>query len=470
MISRRTLLAPAPHFGGPSVRPHLAVRALLVVLRGASALTLSLSGPALAADQAPSAPEPLTEERYSLHYQATVATQWHPSFPAAYSGTNSLRSGAESATSVVMDLFAGARLWRGAAAYFQPELAGGSGLSSTLGVAAFPSGEVYRVGDPAPTIIVGRAFLRQTIGLGGGPVKVEAGPNQLAGTRDRDVLTITVGKISTTDIVDQVQIVSDPHTQLMSWGLWASASYDYPADTRGYTYGATADLSIDWWSVRAGAFLEPKTANGMELEWDVTKARGLVGEAEARYTLRGLPGAARALVFLNTAHMGNYDQALAQSPTSPDVTATRANGRTKAGFAASANQDLGSGLGVFLRVSYNDGRNETWAFTEIDRSIAGGVIQSGSRWGRPGDEAGLGLVVSGLSGPHRRYLAAGGYGFLIGDGELGYAPEILGEAYYRLAVTREVAVGVNYQPIFHPADNADRGPVHVLTGRVHVAF
>ena len=326
------------------------------------------------------------------------------------------------------------------------------------------------MGDPKPTLIVGRAFVRQTIRLGGGSARVEAGPNQLAGTRDRDALTITVGKVATSDFVDRVPIASDPHTQLMSWGLWASAAYDYPADTRGYTYGAAADLSIDWWSVRGGAFLEPKTANGMELQWDVAKAHGITGEVEARYTVGSLPGAVRALAFVNTAHMGNYDQALAQSPTSPDITATRATGRTKTGFAASANQDLGSGLGVFLRVSYNDGRNETWAFTEIDRSIALGVIQAGSRWGRPDDEAGLGVVVSGLSDPHRRYLAAGGHGFIIGDGALKYAPEILGEVYYRLALTREVALGANYQPILHPAYNADRGPAHVFTGRVHVAF
>jgi high affinity Mn2+ porin len=434
----------------------------------AAALVLACSSSALGAE--PGAPAPSPEERLSLHYQATVATQWHPSFPAAYSGRNSLQPGEESATSVVMDLFAGARLWPGGEVYLQPELAGGAGLSSTLGVAAFPSGEVYRVGNPAPTVIVGRAFLRQTIGLGGGRTRVEAGPSQLGGMRDRGALTITAGKVSTTDFVDRVPLASDPHTQLMSWGLWASAAYDYPADTRGYTYGVAADLSVDWWSARAGVFLEPKFANGMELEWDVAKARGLAGELEARYTIGNLPGAARALVFVNTAHMGSYDEALAQSPAAPDVTATRATGRTKAGFAASANQDLGSGLGVFLRVSYNDGRNESWAFTEIDRSLAGGVVQSGSRWGRPGDEAGLAVVVSGLSDPHRRYLAAGGYGFIIGDGALRYAPELLGEVYYRLALTGEVSLGANYQPIVHPAYNADRGPAHVFTGRVHVAF
>jgi high affinity Mn2+ porin len=447
------------------------VLAASAIVRGVSALALAAaSSAALAGDPEAAASVPAPEERLSLHYQATVATQGHPAFHALYTGQNSLQPGSESATSVVMDLFAGARLWRGAEAYFQPELAGGRGLSRTLGVAAFPSGEVYRVGDPTPTLVVGRAFLRQVIGLGGGTTRVDAGPNQLAGSHDRDALTLTVGKVATTDFVDRVPFANDPHTQFMSWGLWASAAYDYPADTRGYTFGAAVDLSISWWSVRAGMFLEPKTANGMELEWNLGQARGLVGEVEARWELRGFPGAARALAFLNTADMGRYDAALALSQTSPDVTATRATGRTKSGFAASVNQDLGAGLGVFARASYNDGENETWAFTEIDRSIAAGVVQSGSRWGRSDDEAGAAVVVSGLSDPHRRYLAAGGYGFLIGDGALSHAPEILGEVYYRAAVTREVSAGVNYQPIIHPAYNADRGPAHVFTGRVHVAF
>jgi len=154
-----------------------------------------------------------------------------------------------------------------------------------------------------------------------------------------------------------------------------------------------------------------------------------------------------------------------------DVSQTRVDGRTKAGFAASANGDLGAGLGAFARVSWNDGQNETWAFTEIDRSFACGALQSGERWGRPGDEAGAGLVVSGLSAPHRRYLKEGGFGFLIGDGALNYAPEILGELFYRAALTRLLSVGVNYQPLFNPAYNRDRGPVvHIFTGRVHVAF
>ncbi len=413
----------------------------------------------------------IPDECFSFHFQATVVAQAHPSFSARYSGRNSMQPDAESASSIVADVFAGVRLWKGAELYFQPEIAGGLGLSTTVGVAAFPSGEVYRVGDPRPVIIPARLFLRQVIGLGGGTVTVLPGPNQLRVTHDRDTLTLTVGKVTTPDFVDKNPVSYDPHTQFLSWGLWASAAYDYPADTRGYTWGAAADLSIDWWSLRAGIFLETKYSNLMPMEWRIDKARGLVAEFEGRYTLKGKNGAARFLVFLNDARMGSYRRALQESSINPDVTATRAFGRTKAGFAASINQELGGGLAAFARISYDDGQNETWAFTEIDQSIALGVATPGWRWGRPEDEAGVAVVASGISWVHRQYFAAGGYGFIIGDGALRrYGPEVLGEAYYRFALTHEISAGINYQPIFNPAYNRDRGPIHVFSGRVHVAF
>jgi high affinity Mn2+ porin len=307
--------------------------------------------------------------------------------------------------------------------------------------------------------------VRQIFGLGGGRVAIEPGMGQLAGERDRDALTVVAGKVAVTDFVDSVPYSNDPHARFMSWGLWASAAYDYPADTRGYTWGAAADLSVDDWSARAGMFLEPKEANGIRLDWDVAQARGLVAELERRFIVFGRSGAARVLGFVNEARMGSYGPATNDPAFHHD-----ASGRTKGGMAASANYDFGSGLGGFVRASWNDGRNETWAFTEIDRSVALGAVQSGGRWDRPLDEAGAALVLSGLSGPHRAYLASGGYGFLLGDGALDYASEILGEIYYRLALSKEVSLGGDYQPIFHPAYNAARGPVHVFTARVHVAF
>jgi high affinity Mn2+ porin len=412
------------------------------------------------------------EELYSLHFQSTAATQYHPSFSAKYSGKNSLSPASESATAFVSTIYADVRLWRGAELLFNPEMSGGKGLSSTLGVAAFPSAIVYRVGDPAPAVYLARLALSQTFGLGGGRVTNEAGPNELAGTRDRDQLAITVGRLSVADVFDGNRYAHDPSERFFNWAMFASGAWDYPADTRGYTWGLLADLAIDWWSARAGIALEPKSANQLQIDWNVGKAHGLMAEYEARYAFRKLPGAASVLVFLNRARMGSYQQVLNDPITyGNDVAATRAYGRIKYGFALSVEQQLtAKGLGSFLRLSANDGATETWAFTEIDRSLAFGLVQDGELWRRERDEVGVAMVVNGLSAPHRAYLAGGGYGFIIGDSQLSYAPEVLGEIYYKARVADYISVSAIYQPIVNPAYNRDRGPVQVFTARVHISF
>jgi high affinity Mn2+ porin len=412
------------------------------------------------------------EERISFHYQSTAATQYHPSFSAPYSGQNSMSKDAESATAFVSTIYVDLRLWHGAELLFNPEMSGGKGLSRTLGVAAFPSGIVYRVGDPAPAIYLARLAISQTFDLGGGRVTNEAGPNELAGTRDRDVLAISVGRLSVADVFDGNRYAHDPTERFFNWAMFASGAWDYPADTRGYTWGVLADLAIDWWSVRAGIALEPKTANGSAMDWNVIKAHGLMAEYEARYYVRQLWGASSILLFVNQAHMGRYEQVL-QDPAvyANDIANTRSYGRTKYGAAISIEQQLTRrGLGSFLRLSANDGATESWAFTEIDRSLAVGMVQDGQLWRRDRDQLGVGVVVNGLSAPHRHYLEGGGYGFIIGDGALNYAPEIVAEIYYSLHVVDFISASVIYQPIVNPAYNMDRGPIHVLSGRVKIAF
>ncbi|HSS37272.1 MAG TPA: carbohydrate porin, partial [Polyangia bacterium] len=211
---------------------------------------------------APEAPDTnlgFSEEALSIHYQFTAATQYHPAFSAKYTlpNSNSMRPEAESATAFVTTLFLDGRAWRGAELLFNPEMSGGTGLSSTHGVAAFPDGIVYRVGDPAPTVYVARLALSQTFNLGGGKVVNATGPNELASVRDRDVLAVTVGRFSVVDIVDGNRYANDATTEFFNWALFASGAYDYPADTRGYTYGVLADLAKGPWSLRGGIALEP---------------------------------------------------------------------------------------------------------------------------------------------------------------------------------------------------------------------
>jgi high affinity Mn2+ porin len=414
---------------------------------------------------------PPTPEWYSLHFQSTVIEQYHPSFDARYSGANSFTTDQQAATALTSTVFGDLKLWRDAELVFNPEAAGGLGLSSTVGIAAFPNGEVYRVGDPAPVVYIARLYLKQTIGLGGGKVRVDAGPNQLAGWVDRRRLTLQLGRFSLSDLFDGNAFAHDAHTQFTTWAIWESGAWDYAADTRGYTYSLAGELTWDWFSVRAAIALLPLYANYREFQWDISKELSYQAEGEARWRWRGRRGAARLLAFVNNMRGGNYNEVLMNPIYHMSITADRKYGRLKSGFAFSADQVIIAGiLGVFVRVSFNDGQNESWAFTEIDQSFATGMTLGGSPWKRSNDEAGVGFALSGLSDPHRRYLAAGGYGFLLGDGKLNYAPELVGEIYYKAQATGWLSFIASYQPVVNPGYNQDRGPVHIIGARAHVAF
>ena len=192
-------------------------------------------------------------------------------------------------------------------------------------------------------------------------------------------------------------------------------------------------------------------------------------EWERAYAIGERPGKLRLLAYLNRANMGSYREALAIAPAAPDVTATRAT-RTKYGFGVNIEQQIDEALGVFARLGWSDGATETWCFTEIDRSASIGALLRGVPWGRPGDALGVATVVNGLSSAHRDYLAAGGYGFMLGDGRLNYRREAVVETFYSLKLFDKLAFSLDYQRAVHPAYNADRGPVNIWTGRVHIEF
>jgi len=435
------------------------------IAAGIVALSVTRSA---AADEAPAAAK--KAEDYNLHFQETTVTEGHPSFRAAYSGASSLSPDAEVATSVTSTLFGGLRLWKGAEAYLDAELSGGSGLSAAGGVAGSANGETFRVGSATPVIYPARIYLRQTIDLGGCDEVVHGAPHQLGGVRSTRRLTFTAGKFGVADIFDNNRYTHDPRTQFLNWALMNSGAWDYPADTRGYTWGLTVEFTRDAWSLRGAVVMVPYEANGLQMDTHVDQANGLMLENEFRYTVQKKTGALRALVFLNNARMGSYADALTSPVLVPDVTASRQYGRTKFGFTLGLEQELTDSLGGFARLSWNDGRNETWAFTEIDRSVAFGMVQNGEPWGRRSDEVGTAIVVNGISSPHERYLAAGGRGFILGDGALDYDFEGIAEVYYRFALTREVAFSPDYEFVLHPGYNAARGPVHVFGVRAHIEF
>ncbi len=408
-------------------------------------------------------------ERFSVHAQTTVVNQFKPEFKAKYSGDNSLITQEESQISITSTLYLGARLWRGASVFLNPEIAGGSGLSEALGVADAPNGETFRVGSPAPSLYLARLFFRQTFALSGEKSGQTSDFNQLAGSEPTHYLSLTAGKISMADYFDDNKYSHDPRTQFMSWALMSNGAWDYPANVRGYTPSIVAEWVTPKNELRYGFSLLPLVANGGDMNWKIGQAGGHTLEFVHRRRWGNRDGAVRLLTFYNYGTMGDYKEAVALRPDAPDVTQTRRDGGSKYGICLNVEQDLTDDLGAFLRASWNDGKHETWVFTEIDNSLSAGISLNGRRWGRPNDQIGLAYVSSGISNPHRDYLAAGGKGFMLGDGTLNYAREQLVEAQYRAElVPNHLYLTGAYQFLLNPGYNADRnGPIHVFSVRVH---
>ena len=408
---------------------------------------------------------------WNLHVQANNVTQWHPSFRAPYSGTNSLQPGSASAETTDATLYLGLRPWRGGEFYLNPELEQGFGLSNTVGVAGFPNAEVNKVGSDQPYVRLQRAFLRQVIDLGGSVETVEDDANQLAGTRSSDNLTITVGKFSVVDIFDANRYAHDPQTDFLNWSVVDAGAFDYAADAWGYTMGAALEWTRAWWTVRAGLFELSDVPNSTHVDTSFRQTQW-IAEFEARHQAFGRPGKVKLLGFVSRGDMGAYADAVAlaqQTGALPDMAPVRRRA-TRAGAVLNVEQELSDNLGFFARASANDGRYEAYDFTDINRSISAGLSLQGKAWGRPDDTFGAAFVQNGISSAARAYFAAGGLGLQIGDGRLNYGPERITELYYRWQAQRHLAVTFDLQYVVNPAYNRDRGPVSIAGLRLHAEF
>jgi len=412
------------------------------------------------------------QKLFSLHFQFTTVSQYKPLMQSKYSGQNSLGAKSEFQTSVTATVFVGARLWKGAELFVNGEMAGGSGLSKTLGVGSFPNGETFRVGDPSPKIYLARVFFRQIIALDKQETMQDDEANSVRMKIPKTYLRFTVGKISIADYFDNNTYSHDPRTQFLSWGLMSNGAWDYPANTRGYTPSIVAEFFSPKNEFRLAYCLEPNTANGSDMNWNPVQAGSLTAEYKRNYSIKGLNGSISALGFFSRSRMGNYREAIAHPDSlGPNTDLVRRNGNIKYGFGINAEQQVTDFAGVFLRASINDGNNETWTFTEIDHSFSFGFSADGSKYKRNYDNVGIAMVVCGLSKPHRDYLGAGGYGFMLGDGKINYAPEALLEIYYAASFLKgKLTITPAYQLIVNPGYNKDRGPASVLSMRLHAEF
>ena len=431
--------------------------------------------------KAPATPDP---DYLSLHGQGTFVWQGYPAFRSAFSGPNSLAPVATARETTDITMYAGLRLWQGAELWFNPEIDEGHGLADTHGVAGFPSGEAYKLGFDYPYARVNRYFVRQTIDLGGDTQKVDSDINLFAQSYTANRVVLWVGKFSVVDVFDTNKYANNPKTDFLNWTLINAGTFDYAGDAWGYTYGGAVEWYQGIFAVRAGVFDLSATPAGGAMN---AAAYGLdetfsqqqyVGEIEERHEIWGQPGKVKVTAFLSHGRAGDFQDAINLSqPGQPfagdpsDALASVRSYRNRTGVSLNIEQQATETIGVFLRAGWADGAIEPWDFTDVDRTVSGGVSIGGKNWGRPDDTIGIAGVINGLAPVHQGYFAAGGLGILIGDGALpNYALEGIVEAYYSYAITSWLKVSADYQFIVNPGYNADRGPVNVFAGRVHTTF
>jgi hypothetical protein len=477
------------------------------LLRALASLILA---PALAAAQAtsslPSAPQPQPQQqlaqqsipqvapenapivtmathhgndRYWLSGQANIIFQGNLPFHSPYVGTNSFRGASEYKTSLLGTLYTALRPTRSIRYntdfLLDLESSGGRGLSQALGLAGFTNLDVVRNPTLGVTPYLARYQIHQVIGLTQETTPQEPGFFALAPSVPVRRIEFRIGKMTLPDFFDFNNIGSDSHLQFMNWTVDNNGAWDYAANTRGYTVGAMAESDDRAWSLRYGLFAMPVVANGMDLDWNWRRAHSHNGEFELRHSfIPKRKGTERLLFYANRAHMGSYREAvnafLAGTDTTPNILLHEHFSALKYGFGYNAEQELTENLRVFGRFGWNDGKTESFAYTEVDQTVEAGADYAGARWHRPADKIGLALVSNAIKSDHQNYLKLGGLGFLLGDGNLNYGRENIVESYYNWHAWRGLFYAVDVQHINNPGYNRDRGPVWVGSVRAHVDF
>jgi high affinity Mn2+ porin len=416
--------------------------------------------------------------RYWISGQGNLVLQWHPTFPEKYSGPNSLSAPAQSATTHVLTVYTGYQLTHTTEIFGDAEYATGGGIGTALGLAGYTNLDSVRTVQGvalAEVPYLARLMLRQIIPLSDKRVESDRDALDLATSLPVRRIEFRVGKFDVADFFDRNSYGTDSHLQFLNWTIDNNGAYDYSANTRGYTDGALLEYDDDWWTVRFAETMMPKTANGDFLQADLAKARASNLEFEFRGKhIAHQPGVIRILSYLNQADMGNYEQAIAEyldhQTATPDIIATRREGRHRYGFGLNWEQDLTPTVSLFGRLGWSNGSNESFCYTEDDRTVSIGAFAKGSAWNRRNDRAGVAFVANGIVASHQQYLALGGLGFLLGDGGLTYGAEKIFEAFYTVHIWRGLFAAFDFQHLNNPGYNQARGPVTVPAVRLHVDF
>jgi high affinity Mn2+ porin len=439
----------------------------------------------------------IDDERWNAYGQFTYISSWKLPFSAPYTNfggsTNSLLPDAERSFTGSFTLFFGVRLWKGGEAYLVPEVISEQPLSGLHGIGgAIQNFELQKTGSTTPQLYRSRTYLRQTFDLGGDPVVKSSDPMQLAATVSSRRLVLTVGNFTILDVFDKNSVSWDPRQTFLNMAFMTYASWDFPSDARGYSWGGTAEMYWDDWAVRVGRITPPQNPNALPIDFRLWKFYGDEIELEHDHRLYGRPGAVRLVGYRNHVDTGSFDDAIAafdndpsknaaacaaaglynygsMNATAPDLCWVR-QPNVKLGAGISIEQYVAQDVGVFLRAMYSDGRTEVDAYNPADRSLSIGAVAKGSLWHRPFDVSGAGFGMSWISAAHAAYLALGGVDGFVGDGRLQQAGEGIVELFYSYNLLKALWLTGDFQHLWNPGFNADRGPVEIFGVRFHAEF
>ena len=437
----------------------------------------------------------LDHERWNAYGQTTYISSWSLPFSAPYTNENgsnhSLIPDAERSFTFTATLFLGLRLWPGGEAYFAPEVIAERAFSNLTGIgSAIQNFELQKTGSETPSIYRSRLYLRQRINLGGKKVERTSNPLQLGATMDRRRIVLTVGNFTVLDIFDRNNVTGDPRQTFLNMAFMTHSSWDFAADARGYSWGGAAEIFWDDWSFRMGRMAAPQNPNVLPINLDILDYYADAFELEHDHVLFGQPGAVRLLAYRNHEYTGSFNEAIAAFEADPthknaaDCTSynygsANANApdlcwvrrpNTKVGIGIAAEQYVAKDVGVFVRAMYSDGRSEVDAYDPADADLSFGAVAKGSLWHRPFDVTGLGLAWGFISSEHAKYLGMGGVDGFVGDGAIRAAPEGVFDVFYSVNLLKAIWLTADYQFLWNPGFNADRGPVHIFAGRVHAEF
>jgi high affinity Mn2+ porin len=463
----------------------LAFTLAVAMFSGPPALAQQETAPSTAA-VAPDPPDPPSDDstesmlphfknsRFWLSGQTNFVFQTHPDFPALYSGPHSLSPDYEKATSRVMTFYTGVRLNNSTELLVDLEEAGGAALSTGLGLAGNTDLDIVRNPLLSKNVYLGRAMIHKVFALSKDKIENQRSFLSLFDELPRRRLELRFGKFSLPDFFDVNSVGSDTHFQFLNWTTDNNGAWDYAADTRGYTVGLTADFEDRNWGFRFAEALMPEVANGINLVYRPWQVHAENYEYELR---RGIlpkkAGVVRLLAYTNSANMGIYRDQIIEAEdagTTPDITNHPWHITRKYGFGVNFEQNLTHNLTAFARFGWDNGKTESFAYTEVDQTFAEGVGANGAWWHRKQDRAGIAFISNAIKKDHQNYLADGGIGFLLGDGALNYGRENIFETYYTVHVWRGIYLAPGVQHINNPGYNRDRGPVVVPTFRAHIEF